>query len=1187
MCGVAGAYQQPDGKVVVNTMIDRLGHRGSGRLRRARDRGPRHRRPSGPPPAVDHRPVDRGRPAVRQGRADPQLQRRALQLPRARAELEGTRRALRHELRHRGRPRGVAALGHGVAAAASAACSRSRSTNRRPGRLTLARDPLGIKPLYVMRRGDGVLFASELKAIVAAVGTELTIDPAAWSRRRSTTGSRRSSTPSRACSKLPAGIVGRVPPGRLSQRGHVLATRPRSPPTRLQAARRTCASVIEESVAAHLVADVPVASFLSGGLDSSIITALAHRHDPGIEAYTIAFRAEDQRLEAMPDDARYARKMAAHLGIRLHEIEIRPDVVELLPRMVDMLDEPIGDPAAINTLLMCEAARDAGVKVLLSGMGADELFGGYRKHLACLLSARYRRIPGPRAPTRSSPAVRRLPVAVGGRGMRTVRWAQRFLTFAELPEEAAFRRSYTLYDEDELAGLLDPDARRSRRRQSSTAHAPGLRRTTPVRPRQPDVPGGHPDVHAGPQPDLHRPGEHGRLDRGPRAVRRSRGVPGGVLAARLGQDRRPRPEGGPQAGRAGVAARRDHRPAQGLLRRAAARLGHQRPARAHRRRRWSAASSSQPDSSGGTRCCAWSPTSAAGRRDESKQIWQLLSLELWYRNARAPAYRPPEHDPSPDRPDVHRKAHEAGSPELPVRRARGAGRASARRASPAASSCGRSYSLISTGTELMKVTEARLSLLGKARARPDQVRKLMESVATAGSDCHLQEGDEPARQLHPSRLLAVRRRRRGGCRSGARVPRSVRLVAAAGNEFALHAEVNWVPTNLCVPVPDGVAPEHAAFATVGAIAMQGVRRGEVAARGDRMRHRARTGRPAGRPTAPRGRRPAWSGSTRCEERCRMAEKAGALLCAGPDAEGVSSIEQALLAATGGFGADHVFLAAGGELQRAGGDSLRGWRGTAHGSSTSARPSWTCPGTTTTTRSSTSGSPVPTGPGATTTHTSSTGSTTRSATSAGPNAATCAASSTCSPRESHRRRLARSLASHAIEDAAGVYEQLRTGALHGVGFLLEYPQADQVAAAEQRPALAHDVATTGPATRPSNGNVRLGFIGAGNYAASMLLPHLAKDDARHAGLGRHDAVAVRGQRAAQVRLPDREHRRGGRAGRPEHRRRLRGDATPFPRRLRLRGAAPRQGRLRREAARSDSMISCNRCSTRSTRPATTG
>jgi asparagine synthase (glutamine-hydrolysing) len=217
------------------------------------------------------------------------------------------------------------------------------------------------------------------------------------------------------------------------------------------------AAVLEDSVRAHMVADVPVASFLSGGLDSSLITAMAASRDSSIEAYTITFRPEDQRLEAMPDDAVYARKMAAHLGIQLHEIEISPDVVDMLPRVVDVLDEPIGDPAAINTVLMCQAAREAGVKVLLSGMGADELFGGYRKHLACLLGARYQLLPRSFRTRVLAPSVDRLPVTAGGRGLRYTRWAKRFLSFAELPEEAAFRRSYSLYDPDELAKLLDPD----------------------------------------------------------------------------------------------------------------------------------------------------------------------------------------------------------------------------------------------------------------------------------------------------------------------------------------------------------------------------------------------------------------------------------------------------------------------------------------------------------------------------------------------------------------------------------------------------------------------------------------------------------------------------------------------------------------------------------------------------------
>ena len=108
---------------------------------------------------------------------------------------------------------------------------------------------------------------------------------------------------------------------------------------------------------------------------------MAAAGQPDIEAYTITFRPQDQRLEAMPDDALYARKMAAHLGIRLHEIEISPDVVDLLPRMVDTLDEPIGDPAAINTVLMCEAARSAGA------LGARMTGGGFGGSSIALLPA--------------------------------------------------------------------------------------------------------------------------------------------------------------------------------------------------------------------------------------------------------------------------------------------------------------------------------------------------------------------------------------------------------------------------------------------------------------------------------------------------------------------------------------------------------------------------------------------------------------------------------------------------------------------------------------------------------------------------------------------------------------------------------------------------------------------------------
>jgi asparagine synthase (glutamine-hydrolysing) len=299
------------------------------------------------------------------------------------------------------------------------------------GCLYLARDPLGIKPLYFLRREGGVIFASELKALVTAVGSELRTEPGAliasmlyyW-------------LPEQRCA---IDGVEKLPPGSWAE------------------FRPDGGSRHEESVAAHLVADVPVSTFLSGGLDSSLVTVLAKQMDPGVDSYTITFRAEDQKLEAMPDDAIYARKLARQFGIDLHEIEIAPDVVELLPRIVDILDEPIGDPAAINTLLMCDTARDAGVKVLLSGMGADELFGGYRKHLACVMGAQYQRFPGVLRNGVIGPVVRRLPVTVRGRGLRYARWAKRFETFANLPEETAFRRSYTMYDADQLAGLISPD----------------------------------------------------------------------------------------------------------------------------------------------------------------------------------------------------------------------------------------------------------------------------------------------------------------------------------------------------------------------------------------------------------------------------------------------------------------------------------------------------------------------------------------------------------------------------------------------------------------------------------------------------------------------------------------------------------------------------------------------------------
>jgi asparagine synthase (glutamine-hydrolysing) len=330
--------------------------------------------------------------------------------------------------------------------------------DERRGRLVLARDPLGIKPLHYLVRGEGVVFASELKSIVRAVGEGMRVDAGALVASFLYYWVPPDRCAVRGVAKLPPGSWAEfLPGGRRVVRSYWSARDVAADAAEGRGATvAELRSAVEESVAAHLVADVPVSSFLSGGLDSSIVTVLAQRTAPAIDAYTITFRPQDQRVEAMPDDAVFARKVAARYGIELHEIEASPDVTDLLPRIVDVLDEPVGDPAAINTLLICEAARSAGVKVLLSGMGADELFGGYRKHLACTIAARYRRAPAAlRRAVRAATAP--LPVAVGDRGLRHVRWAKRFVDFAELPEAEAFRRSYTLYDPADLVALVSPE----------------------------------------------------------------------------------------------------------------------------------------------------------------------------------------------------------------------------------------------------------------------------------------------------------------------------------------------------------------------------------------------------------------------------------------------------------------------------------------------------------------------------------------------------------------------------------------------------------------------------------------------------------------------------------------------------------------------------------------------------------
>ena len=298
--------------------------------------------------------------------------------------------------------------------------------------LFAARDRLGIKPFYYHHDGERFVFASEIKALLASGQVEARADLVALH------------TPARFQVSPRTGVEGvwKLPPGHyLTLRGGRLVLkqywqlRPREDAgVTLDEARETLDSLLRDAVRLQMIADVPVGTYLSGGLDSSLVSALMKsRTAEPVHSFTIAFSPEDQRFEKMPDDAHYARQVARRFGLAHHEEVIRPDVVDLLPRLTWHLDEPLADPAAINTYLLSRMARSRGIVVMLNGMGGDEVYAGYRKHLACLAADTYQAVvPGflRRAVEQAAGAV---PVATRRQGLRSLRWAKRFVSFASLP----------------------------------------------------------------------------------------------------------------------------------------------------------------------------------------------------------------------------------------------------------------------------------------------------------------------------------------------------------------------------------------------------------------------------------------------------------------------------------------------------------------------------------------------------------------------------------------------------------------------------------------------------------------------------------------------------------------------------------------------------------------------------------
>ncbi len=261
--------------------------------------------------------------------------------------------------------------------------------DRHEQRLLLARDAFGIKPLYYSKDGLDLSFASELGALARQPRFSREIDPDAVEAYLTFNSIPGPLTVFRAARKLTAGHW------LTWQDGHVRSGRwARPAPAPADAVRREPAGVLaaelrdrlRSSVRAHLVSDVPVGVLLSGGIDSSALTALAAEASATpVQTFSIGF------AERSFDELSRARLVARRYGTRHQELVVQPNAAELLPEIAAAFDEPLGDSSALPTYLVSRLAAEH-VKVALSGEGGDELFGGYETYVADLLAARVGRV---------------------------------------------------------------------------------------------------------------------------------------------------------------------------------------------------------------------------------------------------------------------------------------------------------------------------------------------------------------------------------------------------------------------------------------------------------------------------------------------------------------------------------------------------------------------------------------------------------------------------------------------------------------------------------------------------------------------------------------------------------------------------------------------------------------------------
>jgi asparagine synthase (glutamine-hydrolysing) len=201
-----------------------------------------------------------------------------------------------------------------------------------------------------------------------------------------------------------------------------------------------------------MVSDVPIGAFLSGGIDSSAVVGMMSRHSAGpVRTYAIGF--DGGAADAYYNELPYARTIAQRFATEHHEIVVKPDIVELLPRLVWYLDEPIADTAFITTYLVSQFARRE-VTVILSGVGGDEILGGYRRYLGDHFHQRFAALPT-WARSLAIRAGRRLPADRHSALLNFARYAKAFLAAAELPMDARYSAFVQVFPPEELASLTD------------------------------------------------------------------------------------------------------------------------------------------------------------------------------------------------------------------------------------------------------------------------------------------------------------------------------------------------------------------------------------------------------------------------------------------------------------------------------------------------------------------------------------------------------------------------------------------------------------------------------------------------------------------------------------------------------------------------------------------------------------